>query len=243
MNKPMRDFERLSTAIDAIAVHVQRYERYASELARARAELAAMRRDRPGLRAALDDMEAELSYLRVRAARPGTVVQIGCDGGWSAAWLLLALRDNAHGRLCTFSPAGEPARAVPAELAAERWEFTAGDVRKRAEALPAEIGYLFVDGPHSARFARWYLANLVAPLAPGTPVSVHDVFHHRRLLPFGEAAVLLGWLHRHRIDYFTAAPARQPVVHRQLGRVRMAMGFYEDLRRSQRNPMVFFQAP
>ncbi len=235
----MRDFERLTAAIDAIAVHVERYERYAAELHRASAEQAGLRRLRPGLRPRLDDMEAELSYLRLRAVEPATVVQIGGDG-WSAAWLLRALRDNGHGRLHSFDPSGRAAATVPEDLAAGRWELTAGDVRARADRLPAEIDYLFLDGDHSARLAKWYLPNVVARLAPGTPVSVDGVFRHRRPRPFGEAALILKWLREGRMDYFTAAPARQPVIHRQLDRVRRALGFDDPLRTGRRNPMIFF---
>ncbi|GAB3998445.1 hypothetical protein GCM10029992_24250 [Glycomyces albus] len=52
---------------------------------------------------------------------------------------------------------------------------------------------------------------------------------------------MLKWLHRNHIGYFTAAPARQPVIYRQLNRVRWSLGF-DDLSGSARNPMLFFDA-
>lgn len=238
MSDPLCDAERLSAAIDAIAVHVERYERYAEDLRRARAEQAGLRTLRPRL----DDMEAELSYLRLRALKPSTVVQIGCHDGWTAAWLLRALRDNGGGRLHSFDRTDRARANVPARLAAGRWELVTGDVRACADRVPRPIDYLFLDGERSARFARWYLPNLVAPLASGTPVSVHGVFRHRRPRPFGEASLLLHWLGRSRTGYFTAAPARQPVVHRQLDRVRCALGLDDPVHTGRRNPMIFFQA-
>lgn len=234
----MREVERLSSAIASIAVHVERYERYADDLHRARAEQAGLRCLRPGLRPRLDDMEAELSYLRLRALEPATVVQIGCRDGWSAAWLLRALRDNGHGRLHSFGPRGGAAADVPEDLAAGRWELTAGDVGAGPDRLPAAIDHLFLDGGRSARFTRWCLPNVVARLAPGTPVSVHGVFRRRR--PLGEAALILKWLRQRRMDYFTVAPARQPVVHRQLDRVRCVLGFNDQVHTGRRNPMIFF---
>ncbi|GAB3661743.1 class I SAM-dependent methyltransferase [Glycomyces tarimensis] len=241
MSNPLRDYERLSAAIDAISIHVERYEIYAADLRRVRAEQAALRERRPGMRPRLDDMEAELSYLRVRALAPSTVVQIGRDDGWSASWLLRALRDNGHGRLHSFDPSGRAGEDVPGELAEGRWSLEAGDVRERAEALPRRIDYLYLGGSRSGRFARWYLPRLVAALAPGTPVSVRDVFRHRSPLPLGEASVVLKWLRRRHLEYFTAAPARQPVVHRQLDRVRRELGLRDPVHVGDRNPMIFFQ--
>lgn len=239
----MRDFERLSAAIDAISAHVERYETYVEQLRRARAEQAALLRAAPGLRPRFDDVEAELTYLRIRSRRPSHVVQVGCREGWSTAWILRALRDNGHGMLHSFSRSKPVDDVVHPDLAAGRWRLSVGDVRDRLAGVPRLIDYLFVDGEHSARFARWYLPNLVARLAPGTPVGVAGVFAHHRPRPFGEAALILKWLHRNRIGYFTAAPARQPVIHRQLNRVRWSLGFVDDLSGSDRNPMVFFEAP
>jgi hypothetical protein len=81
---------------------------------------------------------------------------------------------------------------------------------------------------------------VVDRLAPGTPVSVGGVFRRRRPLPFGEAARLLRWLRRGRMDFFTASPARAPMVHRQLDRVRCALGLDDPVHTGRRNATVFF---
>src|SRR5262245_9357247 len=80
---------------------VRLYRTYAEDLRVAREaqrELLAQR----DLRPKLDDIEAELTYLAVRAVRPESVVEIGSFHGWSTTWLLRALRDNGAGHLYTF---------------------------------------------------------------------------------------------------------------------------------------------
>ncbi|MEU6641291.1 LuxR C-terminal-related transcriptional regulator [Saccharomonospora sp. NPDC046836] len=79
-----------------------------------------------GLRAQLDDIEAELTYLRLRETRPEQVVEIGSLHGWSSAWILRALRDNGTGHLLTTDLRDEASFTVPrtrgrsnAEIAAE----------------------------------------------------------------------------------------------------------------------------
>ncbi|WP_397540883.1 hypothetical protein [Salinispora vitiensis] len=35
---------------------------------------------------------------------------------------------------------------------------------------------MFVDAPHTAKFARWFVGQLFPTVRSGVPVSVHDVF-------------------------------------------------------------------
>ncbi|HEX9611804.1 MAG TPA: class I SAM-dependent methyltransferase [Gemmatimonadales bacterium] len=135
-------------------------------------------------------------------------------------------------------------RGVPRALAAGRWTFVRGDVTRRLDRLPPKIDYLFLDCAHSAEFARWYIDELFPRLAPGTPVSVHDIFHHAEPTErFGEARVLGDWLVERRVDYFTAAPAVARGAFDRLMAVRGELGIAEPIHRCQRNPMVFFRVP
>jgi predicted O-methyltransferase YrrM len=213
------------------------YRKYADDLAAVRDE---QRRRLPGIRAQLDDVEAELTYLRLRELRPATVVEIGTFHGWSTTWLLSALRDNGSGRLLSYDVVDHVLRSVPAELAGDRWTFARGDVR--TAQLPSDIDYLFLDAAHSARFARWYIADLFSRLN-GTPVSVHDVFHGRRPMPFSEGAVLVRWLTERKIDYFTPSARRAPEAFAALLAVKRELGLDEPLRSGRDNPMVFFDLP
>jgi len=84
------------------------------------------------------------------------------------------------------------------------------------------------------------LAALVGELAPGTPVSVHDVFHRRRPFPFSEGAAVLGWLRGRGIPYFTASRAAAPTTHRELLARKRRSGLSEPIHHSTDNPMLFF---
>ena len=215
-----------------LAAAIDLYRKYADDLAAVRDE---QRRRLPGIRAQLDDIEAELTYLRLRELRPETVVEIGTFHGWSTTWLLSALRDNGSGRLLSYDVVDHVLKSVPAD---DRWTFTKGDVR--TAQLPEEIDYLFLDAAHSASFARWYIGALFGRLT-GTPVSVHDVFHGRRPMPFSEGAVLVRWLTERKIDYFTPSLKRAPETFAALLAVKRELGLAEPIRAGRDNPMVFFE--
>lgn len=191
------------------------------------------------LKPQLDDIEAEATYLLVREFRPRTVVEIAPDGGWSTTWLLAALRDNGSGRLFSYDLFDHSTRTVPQELAKGRWTFAQGDVTSPLTVLPPRIDYLFLDCAHSADFARWYIRELFPRLAPGTPVSIHDIFPASP----GESRVVRRWLLEQGVDYFTTAPAAAPDVYDRLIRVKRQLGIDEPIHDSRRNPMVYFQVP
>lgn len=77
-------------------------------------------------------------------------------------------------------------------------------------------------------------------IAPGTPVSVHDVFHHARALPVREGAVVRGWLRQRGIGYFIASAAHAPDTHARLTRLREKLGLTEPVTTGGHNPMIFF---
>lgn len=225
----------------AVARLERLYRTHADRLAVARDEQRRLLRSRPGMRAQLDDVEAELTYLLLRDVRPAAVVEVGALHGWSTSWILRALRDNGTGRLHSYDRITNARDNLPAELTDGRWTFTGGDARDTAAGMPLEdTGYLFVDAAHSARFARWYLADLFPRLASGTPVSVHDVFHGRRAKPFSEGSVLLRYLSDRGVGHLTTSPARDPGVAGQLAEVRRELGLTEPVHTGRDNPMVFF---
>lgn len=51
---------------------------------------------------ALDDLEAEITYLLLRDKRPNVVLEISPNAGWSTTWILSALRDNGSGQLWSY---------------------------------------------------------------------------------------------------------------------------------------------
>ncbi len=208
------------------------YSKYLPDLVKVRAEQRDLHAT--GIKAQLDDIEAELTYLRLRETRPATVVELGALHGWSTSWILRALRDNEFGHLHSYDITAHA--SVPAELAS-RWSFAQGDAREAK--LPEDTGYLFVDAAHTASFARWYLAEVF----PGVscPVSVHDVFHGRRALPLSEGSVVLKWLADKGIAYFTASRKAAPGVYDRIMQHRVKLGLAEPIHSGRDNPMIFFQ--
>ncbi len=131
------------------------------------------------MKAQLDDYEAEITYLLLREYRPEAVVEIGTFCGWSTMWILSALRDNGIGHLYSFDIVDHVVSNVPDDLSAARWTFTKGDVRETLGGIVTSADYLFIDADHGARFGRWCVENVFPMVRPGTPTSVHDVFHGR----------------------------------------------------------------
>ncbi len=221
----------------------QLYREYASDLSEV---MAAQRRffqaNARTMTPQLDDLEAEITYLLLRAFRPDSVVELGTFHGWSTTWILSALRDNGTGRLHSFDKIDNVVRNVPADLARDRWTFVQGDVKENLGKLPGEAGYLFVDAAHGGRFARWYIENLF-PLVPAkTPVSVHDVFHGKRPLPLTEGAVLTRWLGDNDVSYFTASAAKDRESFQRLTELTRELGLGQ-VRGTTDNPMLYFSMP
>jgi predicted O-methyltransferase YrrM len=219
------------------------YREYAGDLAavgKAQREFAEA--ERGTMTPQLDDLEAEITYLLLRAAKPAAVAEVGTFHGWSTTWILSALRDNRMGHLYSFDIVDNALRNVPRELAEGRWTFVRGDIRQNLDDVPADTGYLFVDAAHTARFARWYLANLFPRVPAGIPVSVHDVFHFRFPLPLHEGRVVVRWLEEQDTPYFTPSRARARAVFDELNALREELGL-EAVRGPGDNPMIFFRKP
>ncbi len=216
------------------------YRTYAKDLDRARERQRALLAPPTSMKAQLDDIEAEITYLLLREARPETVVEIGTFHGWSTTWILRALHDNGTGHLHSYDIVDHVVREVPQALSAGRWTFTQGDARENVEKIPATADFLFIDAAHSASFARWYIRELFPRLRPGIPVCVHDVFHGRRALPFTEGAVVLRWLAARENAFFTASRAHAPEIHDRLKDVKRSVALGHPVRESRDNPMIFF---
>lgn len=196
----------------------------------------------PSMTPQLDDLEAEITYLLLRDARPEHVMELGTFHGWSTTWILSALRDNGSGHLHSFDRVDDVVRNVPQDLADGRWTYRHGDVRERLADVPRDAGYLFVDAAHSGGFARWYTEHLFPLVPAGIPVSVHDVFHGRRPLPFTEGAVLLRWLRARGVDWFTPSRRRDPAAFGRLTALREELGL-TGARGTTVNPMLWFTMP
>lgn len=218
------------------------YRKHAGDLAAVIDQQRRFRMATPSMTPQLDDLEAEITYLLLREARPAHVMELGTFHGWSTSWILSALRDNGFGHLHSFDRIDNVCRTVPAELGDGRWTFVLGDVKERLADVPRDAGYLFVDAAHSAGFAHWYLSELFPLVPAGIPVSVHDVFHGRWTLPFTEGAVLTRWLTAHDATFFTASRRRSADTFRALAVLKRELGL-SGARDTTINPMVWFTMP
>jgi len=220
------------------------YVKYRSSLGEVRDAQRKFLQDRgKSMKAQLDDLEAEITYLLLREFRPATVVEIGTFYGWSTTWLLSALRDNGAGHLYSFDIVSNVTQNVPKELSADRWTFTQGDMRANLDKIPEKTEYLFIDADHGAKFARWYIENLFPVVPSGTPTSVHDVIHGKRTLQFTEDAVITKWLYEKGIEFFTPSLAKAPDANKHLAGVKAELGLTEPVRTTTDNPMIYFRLP
>jgi predicted O-methyltransferase YrrM len=199
----------------------------------------------PRMTPQLDDLEAEITYLLLRATRPAVVMELGTFHGWSTSWILSALRDNGAGELHSFDRIDNVVRNVPGELADGRWTFVQGDIKETLDRVPAGTGYLFVDAAHSSRFAHWYLQHLFPRVPSGIPVSVHDVYHFRTTLPLHEGKVVVRWLRERGVPFFTPSRAKARGVYETLTGLREELGLLGGRRppAPPHNPMIFFEMP
>jgi hypothetical protein len=55
--------------------------------------------------------------------------------------------------------------------------------------------------------------------------------------------VLLEWLQRRGVRYFTAAPGRTGAAYERIVALKRDLGLAEPIHDSVKNPMVFFQLP
>jgi predicted O-methyltransferase YrrM len=231
--------------MEAISVDSLRtlYTKYEVDLRKIKDAQRSLLQERgKAMKAQLDDVEAEITYMRLRELRPAKVVEIGTFYGWSTIWQLSALRDNGTGHLYSFDIVDHVVRNVPRELS-DRWTFTKGDVRENIDRIPQGVDYLFIDADHGARFARWYIENLFPAVPGGTPTSVHDVFHGRRPKPFSEGSVIIKWLADNNVEFFTPAPAKSPAEYAEIAEIKKGLGLDEPVRDSRDNPMIFFDLP
>lgn len=190
----------------------------------------------------LDDLEAEITYLLLRATKPSAVVELGTFHGWSTSWVLSALRDNGSGHLYSFDKIDNVVRNAREDLTEGRWTFVQGDIRKTVDQVPADTGYLFVDAAHNGRFARWYLDNLFPRVPSAIPVSVHDVYHGRTTLPFTEGKAVVRWLDEKGVPFFTPSRAKARANFDALNALRDELGLVP-VRGTGDNPMIYFTMP
>ncbi len=192
----------------------------------------------------LGDIEAEITYLLIRESKPKNMVEISPYRGWSTSWILNALKDNDSGKLYSYDLTDYATETIPSDLTEGRWSFFEGDIYDNLDRVPQEIDYLFLDSDHSAEFARRYIKDLFPRLKNGALVSVHDVFEKKIYsLLHTEGKVVLDWLKKNNLNYFTASSMADGSVYKKIMNVKKKLKIAESIvyRAPMTNSMIFFR--
>ena len=95
--------------VDALGYLMGQYQKYRDDLLRLRADAKRFRvglmeqvADTGLLPDGFADLEAEITYMRIRELRPEKVMELSPNCGWSTHYLLSALRDNGAGELHSY---------------------------------------------------------------------------------------------------------------------------------------------
>jgi hypothetical protein len=194
-----------------------------------------------------DDLEAEITYMRLREMQPMSTCEVSCRCAWSTFFILSALHQNYLSKsLTSYLPKpilwsydiidDSQHLPMPPHLKAY-WKFTVGDARQtlmrvgQPNSQPKQFDYLFIDSDHSQRFARDYVTWLLRRQTSARLVgSIHDVYDNRATSklsnwgPSAEGGVVLEYLatmsNVKAMHTFTVSNARVPILHVQLLRLR-----------------------
>ena len=156
------------------------YRKYASEL---EAVIPLARTYCKKGRACLSDqLEVEMSYMRVREAQPHVLYEISPSYGYSTLWISQAMRRNGHGKIYSFDVHNSAPTYLPRSLVSNSsiYRFILGDVRKTLPRVLAEVGppdYAYLDSRHTRDFGHFLQRVLLGAMRPGTFVSWHDVYN------------------------------------------------------------------
>ena len=141
---------------------------------------------------ALDDLEAEITYLLLRDFCSGSVFEMSPNAGWSTTWILSALRDNGEtGHLQSHDIHARRRCFVPEHPLKNKWELVLGDAKEAVNDVSG-FDFFFIDSDHSREFTEWYVDHILSKVKPRGMVCVPDIYHHPA--PSEEGEVVLKWL-------------------------------------------------
>lgn len=167
------------------------YVKYEAELTRVRSEIEnfCLSDIKPACISTY--IEMEISYMRMREAKPRIIIEASPNHGFSTYWILKALMANGSGKLLSFDTMAPP--KFPNLLthavgnSSVEYKHVLGDIRKTftVEVPPGTaelVDYVYIDMAHDKGLAEWYTKNILTFFTkfPSKKiwVSVHDVFNH-----------------------------------------------------------------
>mmetsp|Transcript_20088 Transcript_20088/g.40971 ORF Transcript_20088/g.40971 Transcript_20088/m.40971 type:complete len:295 (+) Transcript_20088:97-981(+) len=157
------------------------YQKYAKELKEILSEARAFCA-RPGVWCLSDQLEIEMSYMRVREAKPALLFEISPSKGYSTFWLLNALERNGNGVMVSFDIQNLSMPELPLRFTSNRtlYTFVLGDVMAMLPSVLRRTGppnYAYLDSFHSKRFGCFFQTQLLEKMPRGSFVSAHDIYH------------------------------------------------------------------
>jgi hypothetical protein len=242
--KQRAQWRKMNFDTDARQELLDLYDKYATDLKRVRSLQQGFYVDgkKRGLRPQLGDIEAEITYMRVREAQPENVVEFSPASGWSTSWILHALKDNGIGKLYSFDLVDKSKAVVDPELADGRWELKIGDVTQSLHLFPKDATYLFIDSAHTGPFAEWYIREGFPLFPKGTKVSAHDIIKYRYQPGCGEESdVLCRWLAEKNIKCATASRAMKKLGYDAFVQKKVDLALDSVIHPADFNSMVFFE--
>lgn len=126
-------------------------------------------------------VSGEVLYMLIRWFKPEIVVETGVASGFSSLFILLALKENASGRLYSVDRPASPGEqgslppgygtgwVVPENLRS-RWEIRRGDSRELLPELADELSsfdFFFHDGEHTPQIMHFEFSTAYAVLREG----------------------------------------------------------------------------
>lgn len=125
-----------------------------------------------------DDDSAEINYSFVRHFQPSIVVEFGSRTGRCTHDLMLALIRNQRPFMLKSYELEDDLREVSQKVIdlyfGENLLTIGGDVTK-ADDIPDEIDYVFVDNYHDFETTKWVFEVLLPKCRPGALIQFHDL--------------------------------------------------------------------
>jgi hypothetical protein len=180
----------------------QLYEKYKIELHELQSYLKEAKQ-KVYLSPMFDDIEAEITYMRLRELKPKNIYEFSPCHGYSTIIMAFAVMKNNNGaKIKTYDIEDFCTSNFNALGLNSIIDVTIGDVQLKYNEFQ-DVDYLFIDSDHSKEFATFYTQNLLNDLYKENyiPGSCHDIFHYSS--PSEEGEVIIDFLNSKNISWYT----------------------------------------
>ena len=172
-----------------------------------------------GQGACFSDFEGEVVYCLIREYRPGIVYEISPDCGYSANYLLAAIKANEHGKLYSFEIETSKYNIPTEDIILgnlmispndSEFELIFGDASETVKNYP-DPDFVLIDSCHDAWFAEWYVKELLPRIKMAA--LVQDIHFWDRPEYSSESSFLLQHMQDSKKPYLALGMAeRLPMI-------------------------------